>query len=113
MGYASVQKLPLKPNDGLGDPKDGSLALMNGLDQPEGRTNFFVDVFFGFSSGWNLLPEDIPVIRADAQLGQAILIEHHYVLLAHLINIHVWGNVRNVLVAKAPSGFGVEFAEEP
>src|SRR3989304_3249684 len=87
---AFIKKLLLKPDNTLRNPVDCFLALQDAFYQPAGGLHLFPDVSLAILTGKFIVHAryNIPVIIADAQLRQAVIIKDYLVFVSYFENIN-------------------------
>ena len=90
-----VKKIPLKPDDTLGNPVDRLLPLLNALDQPGCRLDpllyIFFPIFLLHASVHSA--HDLPVEIADPESRKPLIVQNDLVIIATLEDIDI-GNDR-------------------
>ena len=102
----------MKPQNALHDLINGLLALMDAFNQPGSRSDFVLDVIFGFPGDFFALADGALIKGIDAKLGHSVIIEHNHKIVFQFIDVNVRINVLRCFLAKLPAGFGFEFLDD-
>ena len=109
---AAVQEIALELDQALGHLEDGALALLDALDEPDGRAHLLADVLLGLlvhgAAGLGLRR----VERVDPQVGHPLVVQDHHVLVAHLVHEDVRGDVLHVVGPEDAPGLGVQLGDD-
>src|SRR5262245_8588891 len=102
---ALVEELALEVHQALRDLPERPLTLLHALDQPHSGAELLLDVLLGLVAR---PPQERAVERVHPQARDALLVEDHHVVLAHLLDRHVGYHVARVVDGDAPARLGLE-----
>ena len=110
---AVIQELPLVPDDRVGDLVDRALALVEALDQPDGRPHLVLEIVRGLGADRAVAAPQQPAVgRRNPQLRQAVLGELDDVLVADLADEDVRLDVDRPLARVLAAGLRLEVLDD-
>src|SRR5574338_1116133 len=108
MRDALVEELALELQDRLGDLDDRALALLDRSDQPLRRAQLVLDVVLARVR----VAHRVLVEAADLQLRQTVVVGHHEVLVADLVDVDVGRDVVRVVARVLATGPRIEVHDD-
>ncbi len=104
-GHALVEELPLELHEALGHLPQRALALLHALDEPDGRAELLLYILLRLVAR---AAEERAVEGIDAETRDALLVQHHHVVVAELVNGHVGSDIALVRGREAAARLGLE-----
>ena len=108
MSNALFKKSALKLDDTLSHSVDGTLPLMNALDEPGGRTQFALNVLACLLCNVTILAQGLAVKGAYPQLRHAVFVQKDDKFIFHFVHENVGTNILDFLLIILPAGFGIQ-----
>ena len=108
---AMVEKIALDPHDFGGDLVNGLLALSDAFHEEDARLDLLSDVFLDLRGGGGVIHE-VPILPADPQVGQLIIVQGDHILAGDLVDDDFGGDIRGGLAAIGLAGAGVQGADQ-
>ena len=108
MSNALFKKVALKFDDTLSHSVDGTLPLMNALDEPGGRAQFALNVFACLIGNVTVLAQGLAVKGAYPQLRHAVFVEEDDKFIFHFVYENVGTNILDFLLIILPAGLGIQ-----